>query len=89
MMAQQRTLREEELMIEVERLRAWLYKIKNEAFKETRHAVIEWLAEQSLVRSHCAAHPDWGTTEDWAKLGVWPPIKIDEPTVSPPDTVKG
>lgn len=74
-----RTAREEELMIEVERLKAWLYKIKNEAFKETKHAVIERLAEQSLVRANCATHTDWGNTEDWAKLGVWPPAKIDEP----------
>jgi hypothetical protein len=88
-MAQQRTSREEELMIEVERLRAWLYKIKNEAWKETRHAVIEWLAEQSLVRSHCVTYPDWGTTENWARLGVWPPMKADEATVEPPDTIAG
>lgn len=80
-----RTAREEELMIEVERLRAWLYKIKNEAFKETRHAVLEWLAEESLIRSHCVTHPDWERTEDWAKLGVWPPIKADERTVALPD----
>jgi len=84
-----RTVREEELMIEVERLRAWLCKIKNEAFKETKHAVIEWLAEQSLVRSHCVTHPDWGHTEDWAKLGVWPPVKSEEPTVAPPDNCAG
>lgn len=43
-----RTAREKELMIEIERLRAWLYKIKGEAWKETKHGVIEWLAEQSL-----------------------------------------
>ena len=72
----QRTVREEELMIEVERLRAWLYKIQNEASKETKCDVIEWLAEQSLVRSHCAAQPDWGHTEDWAPLGVWPPANV-------------
>ena len=84
-----RTAREEELMIEVERLRAWLYKIKNEAFKETKHAVIEWLAEQSLVRANCATHPDWGSTESWAKLGVWPPAKFDEKTVAPPENKNG
>lgn len=71
----QRTAREEELMIEVERLRAWLHKIRIEAEKETLHAAIEWLAQQSLVWSHCVTHPDWGTTENWAKLGVWPPKK--------------
>ena len=84
-----RTAREEELMIEVERLRAWLHKIKNEAFKETRHAVIEFLAEQSLVRSHCVTHPDWGTTENWAKLGLWPPSRADEPTNAPEENAIG
>ena len=73
-----RTAREEELMIEVERLRAWLYKIKNEAFKESGHDLIEWLAEQSLIQSHCVIIPDWGHTEQWAKLGVWPPAKAKE-----------
>lgn len=81
-MAQRRTAREEELMIEVERLRAWLHKIKIEAFKETRHAVLEWLAEHALTRSHCVTHPDWGSTEDWAKLGVWPPARTDGPTIA-------
>ncbi len=76
-----RTAREEELMIEIERLRAWIYKIKNEAFKETKHTIIGWLAEQSLVRSHCVTHPDWGSNENWAKLGLWPPIKIEETTM--------
>ena len=80
-----RTAREEELMIEVERLRAWLYKIQQEAYKETNVVVIEWLAGQSLIRSHCAAHPDWGATEDWATLGIWPPAIIDKPTVAPPE----
>ena len=82
-----RTTREEELMIEIERLRAWLYKIKNEAFKETRHSVIEWLAEQSLVYSHCVCQPDWSATEDWAKLGVWPPTLTEEPVVAPPENM--
>jgi len=72
----QRTAREEELTIEVERLRAWLYKIQNEAFKEAAHAVIERLAEQSLVYSHCVTHPDWGPNENWAKIGVWPSVQI-------------
>jgi len=80
-----RTAREEELMIEVERLKAWLYKIKNEAFKETKHAVIEWLAEQAIVHSHCVTHPDWGHTENWAKIGVWPPGNVDQPTVAIPE----
>jgi hypothetical protein len=71
-----RTAKEEELMIEVERLRAWLNKIKNEAYKETKLPVIEWLAEQAIIRSHCVTHPDWRTNEDWAKLGSWPPASI-------------
>jgi len=75
-MANSRTVVEEELMIEVERLRAWLKKIQTEAYKEKKPAVLEWLAEQSLIRSHCVTHPDWKVTEDWAKLGVWPPISV-------------
>ena len=71
-----RTTREEELMIEVERLRAWLHKIRTEAYKEAPPETIEWLAEQSLIRSHCVCHPDWGATEDWAKLGLWPPAIV-------------
>ena len=66
-------------MIEVERLRAWLHKIKNEAYKETKHAVIEWLAEQAVIRSHCVTHPNWRTNEDFAKLGSWPPMSIVDP----------
>ena len=72
-----RTAREEELMIEVDRLKAWITKIKNEAWKETKHEVIEQLAEAAIVHSHCVTHPDFDSTEDWARLGVWPPLKIE------------
>jgi len=85
----ERTAYQEELMIEVERLRAWLHKIENEAWKETKHAVIELLAEQALVRSHCVTHPNWGHTEDWAKLGVWPPVRIEELTAWPQEDSDG
>ncbi len=71
-----RTATEEELMIEVERLRAWLKKIQVEAYKEKKPAVLEWLAEQALIRSHCVTHPGWKVNEDWAKLGVWPPVSV-------------
>ena len=67
---------EEELMIEVERLRSWLKKIQTEAYKEKKPAVLEWLAEQALIRTHCVTHPDWKVNEDWAKLGVWPPATV-------------
>lgn len=72
----ERTAVEEELMIEVERLKAWITKIRNEAYKETKIAVIEWLAEQAIMYSHCVTHPRWKVNEDWAKLGVWPPPTI-------------
>lgn len=64
--------REEELQIEIERLRAWLYKIQIEAFKGTEIGILESLAEQSLLHSSAACHPQWGATQDWAKLGRWP-----------------
>lgn len=64
--------REEELQIEIERLRAWLHKIQCEAYKETSLSVIERFADQALVHSNAACHPQWGHTQDWAKLGVWP-----------------
>lgn len=72
----ERSVVEEELMIEVERLKAWIGKIRVEAYKETKLAVIEWLAEQAIIHSHCATHPQWRVNEDWAKLGSWPPATI-------------
>lgn len=72
----ERSAKEEELMIEVERLRSWLKKIQVEAYKETKLAVIEWLAEQAIIHSHCVTHPEWRINEDWAKLGSWPPATI-------------
>ena len=72
----ERSAVEGELMIEVERLKAWIGKIRVEAYKETKPAVIEWLAEQALIHSHCATHPQWKVNEDWAKLGSWPPATI-------------
>jgi hypothetical protein len=66
------TAREEELQIEIERLKAWLYKIQNEAWKGTPRATIEEMAELAIRYGSCAAHPDWGHTENWAKLGLWP-----------------
>ena len=67
-----RTTREEELQIEVERLKAWLDKIQHEAWKETPLATIEDMARRAIQHSACATHPDWGHTEDWATLGFWP-----------------
>ena len=73
-----RTTREEELQIEVERLKSWLGFIANEAWKadrqsyeETSHE-IERFARTAIAHGSCVTHPDWGHTEDWAKLGVWP-----------------
>jgi len=72
-----RTVREEELQIEVERLKAWLGFIANEAWKaglDTELATrdTEELATTAIAHSSCVTHPNWGHTEDWAKLGVWP-----------------
>lgn len=67
------------MQIEVERLKAWLGFIANEAWKENKSGCmasceldIEALARTAIAHSSCATHPDWGHTEDWAKLGVWP-----------------
>jgi len=65
-----RTVREEELQIEIERLKAWLGFIANEAWKSGLDT--EELATTAIAHSSCVTHPDWGHTEDWAKLGVWP-----------------
>lgn len=62
----------EEMQIEVERLKAWLNKIKNEAWKETPVVNIERMAEDAIKHGSCAAQPQWGSTQDWAKLGLWP-----------------
>ena len=73
MKTKQLTVREEELQIEVERLKAWLNFIKNETWKEQKTlAEIEAMADRAIQYSSCAVQPDWGHTEDWAKLGVWP-----------------
>lgn len=71
-----RTAREEELQIEVDRLVAWLQKIKNHAYREEPAAEIEWLAGQSILRSARAAVTEWGPNEDRANLGVWPPKTV-------------
>ena len=70
-----RTTREEELQIEIERLKAWLGFIANEASKAGFISLpddIEGLATTAIAHGSCVTHPDWGHTEDWAKLGVWP-----------------
>lgn len=68
----ERSAREEELQIEIERLRAWIYKIQNEAVKERSVALIEHMASIALRSSSAAAHTQWGHTEDYARLGRWP-----------------
>jgi hypothetical protein len=69
-----RTAREEELMIEVERLKAWLHKIKIEAWKDNADALvrIERMAEQAVAHGSCVCQPDWEPSEQWASLGLWP-----------------
>ena len=69
-----RTTREEELQIEIERLKAWLGFIANEAWKISGETSFntEELASTAIAHSSCVTQPDWGHTEDWAKLGVWP-----------------
>ena len=70
-----RTTREEELQIEVERLKAWLGFIANESWKGDDGfwpPNIERLAQTAIAHGSCVTQPDWGHTEDWAKLGVWP-----------------
>lgn len=71
-----RTAREEELQIEVDRLVAWLQKIKNHAYRQEPVYEIEWLAEQSILRSARAAVTEWGPNEDRANLGAWPPRTV-------------
>ena len=66
-----RTTREEELQIEVERLKAWLEFIANEAWKSEKPD-LETFARTAIKYSSCVIHPDWEHTEGWAKLGVWP-----------------
>lgn len=67
-----RTAREEELQIEVTRLKLWLGAMEHEAWKGTEHSKIEEMASRAIAYSSCAAHPDWGHTEEFAKLGLWP-----------------
>ena len=68
-----RTVREEELQIEVERLKAWLGFIANESWKrDDGESKIEALARTAIAHSSCVTQPDWGHTEDWAQLGIWP-----------------
>ena len=76
-----RTAREEELQIEVDRLVAWLEKIKNHAYREEPVAQIEWLARQSLLHSSRAAVTEWGPNEDRANLGAWPPKTVSRHVV--------
>ena len=68
-----RTERETELQCEIERLKAWLYKIQNMAYQEQDIAKIEGAARESLIHSNCATQSDWGGKEEWPILGKWPP----------------
>jgi len=68
-----RTAKEEELMIEIERLKAWIGKIMHEAWKGTDICKIEYMAEKAIMHSSCVIHTDFEPCEDWAALGVWPP----------------
>lgn len=65
--------REEELQIEIERLKCWLGKIQTEAWKGATPAELEGLAETALRHGNAAAQTDWRHLPDWAPLGVWPP----------------
>lgn len=68
-----RTAREEELMIEVERLKAWLGKIENEAWKnQISMATIERMAGTAIQYGSCGCQPEWQPSENWAKIGLWP-----------------
>lgn len=71
--------REQLLQVEIERLRAWLYKIKNEAYKGASADLVEYMAEQSIDHSACAAHPALPSNFDWPKLGTWPPAVASLP----------
>lgn len=73
-----RTTREEELQIEVERLKSWLHFIQVEAYKEVAIHRIEQAAEDAIKHSSCAVHPDWEPTEDWATIGTWPKHWIEK-----------
>lgn len=66
------TVREEELQIEIERLKGWLNFIENEAWKETPLSIIEAMAGDAIKHSSCVVHPDWTSTKDWAAIGLWP-----------------
>lgn len=68
----------EELQIEVERLKNWIGKIGHEAWKKSPHAILETMAEVAIKHSSCACHPEWGNSQDWAALGVWPPKTIEQ-----------
>ena len=76
-----RTEREEDLQVEIERLKSWLHKIQNVAYMENQPTdinKIEWAAREALVKSNCAAHCDWESKEEWPTLGKWPPNTIPD-----------
>lgn len=62
--------------IEIERLKSWLTKIKNEAWKETPVEILEAMAQDSTIYSNCAIHTK--LPRDWEEQGKWPPEKVNE-----------